>query len=741
MMGRRLFSWVFGGRFIALCLLAGLLVVRVSDPGPVQQLRYGAFDFFQQIHPREYQTAPVKILDIDDPSLEDYGQWPWPRSRIAELILRTFEAGAVAMAFDIIFAEADRLSPNAIAIDNAGLPEDVRAQLARLPDNDEILADAIARTRVILGQTSVRSTRAGLDREADIRPVPYAILGEDARGFLPRFPDLVQNLDILEDAAAGRGVFSVRPDMDGIYRRVPIAMTVEGELRLGLAPELLRVATGGNAFALRGNAAGVDGVVLGGKLIRTASNGTVWPYLTPSKPERYVSAGALLSGDVPQGSLAGQLVLVGTSAIGLEDYRPTALGRSMAGVEIHAQLLENILADNLLIRPNYTLAVELFTLAGLSLLVILLVPVMGARPIMLLAVLLISGYVVGSFYLFKEMRVLLDPTWPALGTLLTLMLMASANYIREERERRQIRGAFGQYVSPDLVEKLQQEPEALSLGGERRDLTILFSDVRGFTTLAEGYRDDPAGLTHLMNSFLTVLSNAILREGGTIDKFMGDAVMAFWNAPLDLPDHPAAACRAAIAMLADVDDLNTEREKEAEAKGETSIPINVGIGLNSGNCVVGNMGSDMRFDYTALGDAVNLASRLEGQSKTYGIGIILGNETAQAVMGGFAILELDLLRVKGKLEPERVFGLLGDDKLKAEPGFQTLEDANIRMRAAYAGQDWAKAKAALAEIEGAGEVIGYDMTGYTALYHERLADFAQNPPGADWDGVFVATSK
>ena len=222
---------------------------------------------------------------------------------------------------------------------------------------------------------------------------------------------------------------------------------------------------------------------------------------------------------------------------------------------------------------------------------------------------------------------------------------------------------------------------------------------------------------------------------------MGDAVMAFWNAPLDLPDHPSAACRAALAMLADVAELNRTRAEEAEAAGETSLPINVGIGLNTGNCVVGNMGSDTRFDYTALGDAVNLASRLEGQSKSYGLGIILGNATAEAVQADFAVLELDLLRVKGKLEPERVFALMGDEKVKTTPEFKALEAANIKMREAYAAQEWDVTREALAEIEATGEACGFDMSGYTALYKDRLADFAENPPGADWDGVFVATSK
>ncbi|MFB9149375.1 CHASE2 domain-containing protein [Roseovarius ramblicola] len=729
------------GRLAGLALLAVLLVLRVADPPAVSGLRNAAFDFYQQVRPRAPEPVPVTILDIDDPSIEEFGQWPWPRSRVAEMVNKVAAAGAVAIAFDIVFAEPDRLSPAQVARDNPALPEEVRARLRSLPDNDAMLARAMRQTRVITGQTSVRSARANREEKAKMRTVPHAIMGADPRPFLPRFPDVVRNLDILEAAAAGRGVFSVRPDPDGIYRRVPMVMLVQDTIRLGLSPELLRVATGGNAFAVRSNEAGVDGVVLGGRMIRTGPDGSVWPYLTPSLPGRYVSAGDVLADRVPPGRLAGQLVLVGTSAIGLEDFRPTPLGEPMAGVEIHAQLLENILTDTLLNRPNYAVAVELVTVLVLSGLAIVLVPVIGARLIIALAVVLLGGYSGLSYYLFQEMRLLIDPTWPVLGTVLTLMLMSSANYLREERQKQQIRGAFGQYVSPDLVARLQESPEALTLGGERRELTVLFSDVRGFTTLAEGFRDDPPGLTALMNSFLTVLSRAILREGGTIDKFMGDAVMAFWNAPLDAPDHAAAGCRAALAMRADVATLNAERARAAEESGGEALPINVGIGLNTGDCVVGNMGSDMRFDYTALGDAVNLASRLEGQSKPYGLGIILGSATARAVEGRFALIELDLLRVKGKMEPEQVFGLMGDAAMLARPEFAALEAANAQMRAAYAAQDWDEAEAALDRLEAAGGPLDIDLSGYAALYRRRFEVLRAEPPGAGWDGVHVATDK
>jgi len=722
-------------------LLAVLLILRVADPPAVSGLRNAAFDLYQQVKPRDPQPVPVTILDIDDPSIEEYGQWPWPRSRVAEMVSKVAGAGAVAIAFDIVFAEADRLSPAQVARDNPALPEEVRARLRSLPDNDALLARAMRQTRVITGQTSVRSARANRADKAEMRTVPHAILGADPTPFLPRFPDVVRNLDILEEAAAGRGVFSVRPDPDGIYRRVPMVMLVQDMIRLGLSPELLRVATGGNAFAVRSNEAGIDGVVLGGKTIRTGPDGSVWPYLTPSLPARYVSAGDVLADRVAPGRLAGQLVLVGTSAIGLEDFRPTPLGVPMAGVEIHAQLLENILTDTLLNRPNYAVAVELVTVLVLSGLVIVLVPVIGAWLIIALAAVLLGGYSGLSYYLFHDMRILIDPTWPVLGTVLTLMLMSSANYLREERQKQQIRGAFGQYVSPDLVARLQENPEALTLGGERRELTVLFSDVRGFTTLAEGFRDDPPGLTALMNSFLTVLSRAILREGGTIDKFMGDAVMAFWNAPLDAPDHAAAAARAALAMRADVAALNAERARDATETGGEALPIDVGIGLNTGDCVVGNMGSDTRFDYTALGDAVNLASRLEGQSKPYGLGIILGSATARAVEGRFAMLELDLLRVKGKMEPERVFGLIGDEAMRARPEFAVLAAANAQMRAAYAEQDWDAAEAALDRLEAAGGPLDLDLSGYAGLYRRRLVTLRADPPGEGWDGVHVATDK
>lgn len=730
-------SW---SRVAGLGLLILLLAVRIADPNFVQQLRHLAFDTFQQIHPRDPGSYPVAILDVDDQSLQEVGQWPWPRTQIAQMTQKAMQAGAVAIAFDIIFSEPDRLSPEKIARDNADLPENVRGALMALPSNDEVLSQTFAQSRVVVGQTSVRSAASNTDDKAEMRPVPYAFLGPDPTGFMQQFPDIVQNLPEIEDAAAGRGVFTVRPDPDGIYRRVPVVMTVQDEIRLGLSIELLRVATGGDAFAIRSNEAGIDGVVVARQLIETAQDGTIWNYFSPSSQARYVSAADLLNDRVPPGRLAGHLVLVGTSAIGLEDFRATPLGVAMAGVEIHAQVLENILGQTLLTRPNYAIGLELVWITVLSLLIIALAPMMAARWLILATVTIVVGYAGFAYFLFVDRLQLLDPTYPIIATVLTVMLMSTANYVREEVRRQQIRSAFGQYVSPDLVAQLSDNPDKLTLGGERRDLTILFSDVRGFTTISEEFKDDPAGLTTLMNRFLTVLSNAIMSENGTIDKFMGDAVMAFWNAPLDEPEHARRGCAAALKMLADVEALNQARLAEGEA-GHEVHRIDVGIGLNTGSCVVGNMGSDTRFDYSALGDSVNLASRLEGQTKTYGVSIILGESTALAISESFAVIELDLIRVKGKTLPERIFGLLGGEEMASRPEFRMLKAANDTALAAYRAQDWPTARDGLAELQRASEPLGLEMSDYVQMHLARIELLDLEPPEADWDGVYEAQSK
>ncbi|MDW4496599.1 adenylate/guanylate cyclase domain-containing protein [Sulfitobacter sp. D35] len=748
----RLSTWVGWVRVVAFIGLVFGLIIRIGDPLPLSALRNFAFDLFHQSKPRDFATLPVAIIDLDDRSIEEIGQWPWPRTRFAEIVEKATAAGAVAIAFDVIFSEPDRLSPPQVAADNPELPPAVSATLRQMPDNDEILAAAFRKSRVIVGQTSVRTAAGNLAEKRQMEAVPHALIGPDPRPFLLHFPDVVQNLPVLEAAAAGRGMFSARPDRDGIYRRAPVVMMVQDHIRLSLTAELLRVATGGEPFAVRSSEAGVEGVVVARQLVPTASDGTVWPYLTPSSQARYVRAADLLKDRIPPDRLTGHLVLVGTSAIGLEDFRATPLGVSMAGVEIHAQILENMLSNSALVRPNFTIAVELVTTFVLCLLVIIFAPMLTARTLILTAGVLLTGYVGTSYYLFWNNRILLDPTYPVLSTFIAFLLISTVNYLREERQRRQIRSAFGQYVSPDLVEQLSEDGAEVTLGGETRDLTLLFSDVRGFTAIAEDFKDDPEALTRLMNEFLTILCRAILDNNGTIDKFMGDAVMAFWNAPLDNPDHVRAACRSALRMIEDVDAFNERRAALAAAHqlaaGDAPVApsekmhrINVGIGINSGPCVVGNMGSDTRFDYTALGDPVNVASRLEGQSRYYGAAIILGSSTAGEVRDEMALMELDMIRVVGKALPENIFALLGDAAMRNTPAFQECFDLNGEMLQAYRAQEWDRAEQLIDELEARFATLEIGLAGYLDLYRARMSELRRTPPGPGWDGIYASTSK
>jgi adenylate cyclase len=436
-------------------------------------------------------------------------------------------------------------------------------------------------------------------------------------------------------------------------------------------------------------------------------------------PSIYVSATSVLDGTAPLDMIKGKLVLIGTSAVALNDLKTTPVSNVMPGVEIHAQVLEVALTKAVLSQPNYALGVELLAAFVLGFLVILFTPNLGPVTLVAVGALFATVLVGTSLYFYKEQRLLIDFTYPLLSTTAIYLTLIFASFVREQAQRRQIRSAFGQYISPALVEQLAHSPEKLKLGGEEREMTIMFSDVRGFTTISESYKHDPQGLTALMNRFLTPLTDAILARKGTIDKYMGDAIMAFWNAPLDDNEHQINACNAALDMLEKIDVLNKDREAEAQHGGHAYIPINVGVGLNTGVCVVGNMGSNLRFDYSVLGDSVNLASRLEGQSKEYGFPIIAGSKTALAAKDKFAILELDFIMVSGR--------------------FQNLRNLTIEMLACYRSRDW---EGALMSIERGRRTDEAGRLAYLYdLYEERILAYQKNPPPDDWNGAFALLTK
>lgn len=725
------------GRCLGVVLLAALLVVRVWNPAPVETLLLRTFDLYQLIQPRQASAQPVVIVDIDEESLAAFGQWPWPRTLLADLIERIRGGGGAVIGFDSVFPEPDRLSPAGLADSLTGIDGSLRAQLRGLPDNDEVLAKVLRESRVVLGQSGYPRRLPNTQRP--LVEVPMATIGGDPRPFLPEFPGIVRNIPVLEDAAAGRAMFTLLPERDGIVRRVPTLLTVEGTVVPTLVLEMLRIATGQSPYLVRSDAAGVRSITVAGIEIPTDRNGRVWINYARNDPNKYVSAKDILTGTVTREALAGKLVLVGSSAIGLFDVKSTPLDAAVPGVAIHAQFLETVLSGAYLLRPNYALGAELVLTAAAGLLMIVVVPILGAFTALLLGCSLAAALIAGSWFLYVREGVLLDVAYTLVAGLAVYVFLIFINYFREEARRRQVRGAFSQYLSPALVEQLAREPDRLVLGGERKRMTILFCDVRGFTMISELFKTDPQGLTRLMNRFLTPLTLAVLEHNGTIDKYMGDAVMAFWNAPLDDDRHAEHGCRAALAMLSGLQSLNEVRMAEAAAADQPYLPLRIGIGINTGDCVVGNMGSDLRFDYTVLGDPVNLTSRLEGQSSQYGVPILVGAATAQSAAGKFAFLEIDIVRVKGKAEPERVHALLGDADMAADPAFLALTAHMGEVLRRYRARDWEGAEQALAVARTQDQ--GFHLDEFFQVYEARIAAFRKNSPPADWDGVHEATTK
>jgi adenylate cyclase len=725
------------GRVVCLFLLAALVVLRIWDPAPLESLRARTFDFYQVLKPRDAKLRPAVIVDIDEASLATFGQWPWPRTLLADLVSKLSNLGSAAIAFDIIFAEPDRMSPALAAQSFRNLDNQTREQLAKLPSNDEVFADAIRRSgRVILGESGHHLAIPTASPQATSG---FAMLGPDPSPYLMSFPGLIRDIPVLDQAAAGRGMLSIRAEPDGIVRRAPMVMKAEGRIVSGLALEMLRVVTHAGAVRIKSDVAGIRSVAVPSLEIPTDRNGQLWIHFARYDPNRYISAKDVLQDRVPAERVNRKLVLIGTSAVGLRDIKTTPIDPAMSGVEVHAQVLENVLSNSVLVYPDYAIGAELAASVIIGIAIIALGPVLGASMMVALGVAVAGLLAAGSWYAFTEHRTLIDATFPLLATFLVYLTLIFINYFREQLQRRRIRTAFGQYLAPSLVEQLANSHEKLVLGGEEREMTILFSDVRGFTTISETYKHDPQGLTSLINHFLTPMTNAIIDHNGTIDKYIGDAIMAFWNAPLHDASHQINACEAALEMLHRVETLNQQRKQEAHAAGHHFIPIKIGIGINTGQCVVGNMGSDLRFNYSVLGDPVNLASRLEGQTKSYGVSIIVGSNTARLARAKFAMLELDCITVKGKTEPETIYTVLGREDVASSDQFRHIHNVFGEVLERYRNRDFAGAREAILRCRDASK--GFGLAHLGDLYAARCTTFQQNPPPADWNGVFALDTK
>ncbi|HWA49400.1 MAG TPA: adenylate/guanylate cyclase domain-containing protein [Dongiaceae bacterium] len=747
-------------------ILVGAVALRWIDPLPLQQLRALTFDSYQRLQPRAYDPAsPVTIAAIDEKSLAVFGQWPWSRITLARIADRLTELGAAAVAFDVLFAEPDRTSPAAVAV---SLPADprydpVRTELATLPDPDAEFAETLRRTPSIIAFTySNDSALRGRTLDAKFGITEIGDPELKAATFVQGGDFPIAPLPALFAAAHGLGDVQVGlPDPDGIVRRVPLVTRIGDTVFPSLAADSLRVALGGQTAQIRLSnkktvslfgigyefwLQGIDKMRIGQAIIPVNANGELLLYDSGPRLERYISAADVLVPDFDPAKVQGRIVLIGATVEGLKDIHATPLSPYVPGVEIHAQILEQIVAGAYLDRPYYADMLEIVALAIFGLVLLGLLYRRSATGGAIVLVVAVAGSIAASWWQFAAEGFLFDPIYPALAATAMFGSGTLWNYLRTEREKKFVRHAFAQYLSPILVDRLSQHPEQLKLGGELRELTVMFSDIRDFTKISESL--EPQELTQLMNAFLTPMTSIIQNRAGTIDKYIGDCIMAFWNAPLDVPHHAEQAILAAFDMRASLRRLNQSRAAAATAD-DPAIFIRIGIGLNSGSGSVGNMGSDQRFNYTVFGDTVNIASRLEALSPAYHVDLVIGEETASGAPS-LALLELDRVRVKGKVLPIRIFTGLGDAGFAGREDFRQLEAAQERLLESYRDQEWDAAEAALAECRRLAAALPTDLPGalpddklqgFYDLYAARIAAYRAAPPPADWDGVYEAKSK
>src|SRR5829696_3385867 len=720
---------------IGLFVLAIALAVRGAVPEISTLAANLTFDTYQRLSPRPYGDAPVRVIDIDEASLAAFGQWPWPRTRIATMIERLAGLGASAIVFDILFAEPDQTSPLKLV---AALPvtsdedrERLTSLVAPLPDHDQVLAKALETAPAVLGfaVSATPNTRRPLAKSG------IAFAGTDPASILPAFVGAVPPLPILEQAASGIGSVSLsRNDASGTVRRVPMLFSDGERTYSSLVVEALRIAQGASSIIVRSTGAsgekdiGAPAIVdlkVGEFRAPLTRDGELWVRYDRDRPERYVSARELLHpagdavhDDALRSRIEGQIVFVGTSAAGLLDIRATPLGEIVPGVSIHAQVAEQILSGNFIARPDWAEGLEIVATIAFCLIVIVLLLALDASlafAVISVVMLLITG---GAWLTFSRAGLLLEPLVPSLSAGVVFVSVLAVLYFTSDREKRFIRQAFGQYIVPELIKKLEESPGSLKLGGETRRLSVMFLDIRNFTALSEALSADD--LVAFLNRLFSPLSDAIFREQSTIDKYIGDSIMAFWNAPVEVADHPLRACRAALAMRATLDGLNAQDAFGFAARGRSDLQVKIGIGINTGKACVGNMGSERRFNYSVVGDAVNVAARIESNCKDMGVDILISESTAQAVPD-LAILEAGEVMLKGKSHALKLFALVGDEALAATPDFRELARLHGTLLAQAAGPDRASMHATL---EACRNLAGPQLALFYNRYEDRLHNSA-----------------
>jgi len=676
--------------WLALITLILLVSIRIVDPTFIESVRLRYFDTL--ISNKPVTENNIVTIDIDEESLSTYGQWPLPRNIYADIIKDLYDRNAGLVVLNVLMSDSDRMK------------------------QDKVLSKVLEEYPVILPSVPNTVTRN------EPRNPGSVVIGSEYSDLIVQYPGIIANIPELENKAIGVGIVSTLPEIDGVNRRVPLVVAVNGVLYPSLSFEILRVAAGDSTIQVRLNELGVERIRIPQfGPIATDNLSRIW--IDWSQTNRSYSLVNL-----PE-DLEGSIVIVGPTAPGISNPVPTSIG-SIYPHHVQASIVGTMFNGVTILRPDYADGLEIVSVIVLSIILIFLTRYIYVGLISVIVLCSITAY--GSWYVYESFLFLFDITFLVSTLLLVALHAYGIKFVIEFLQKQQIKKQFGTYLSPDLVEKLQKNPELLRLGGETRELSIMFTDVRGFTTISEHYGKDVQGLTQIMNRYMTAMTAKILEHQGTLDKYIGDAQMAFWNAPLDNPNHAKSAVRAGLAMLGSLDEFNNEITKE-------NIPaFGMGLGINTDSVVVGNMGSSQRFDYTCLGDGVNLASRLEGQSKPYGVRIVLGEKTAQYVLDEFFVLELDSIAVKGKTQGVNIYTVLDTSISNDIEIYNKAKINHELMLQSYRKQDWISALNLINQLT---YEFDSQMKHYYEMMIDRIGELRETKLPVDWDGIHRATSK
>lgn len=675
--------------WFSLVTLTLIIVLRVSDPSFVESVRLRAYDTLITSEPI-VQSDNVVIANIDEAAIQSAGQWPFPRYVNADIIERLYEHGAGLVVWNTIMSEPDRFG------------------------GDKEFSDILKKYPVVLSKipldklsAPVSALVARLDEPVITpcdNPLPgVSVIGDDINNWVVKYPVILSNLDIFETCAAGSGVTNTLPEIDGVTRRLPMLIGSGDRLYPNLALETLRVVAGDPSFQVKVGESGIQAVRIPQfKTITTDSIGRIWLSWNTKFKEFSVT-------DIPD--LEGKIVIVGLTANGLANPVPTSAGAKYPHY-LQGSVIDTLTSGDTISIPDWAFIAEIgFTLILAIISILLTRWKYGFIPV----ILFVSGIYFFVSYIFSVDKILLDSTFPILGIICVYLHSYTVKFISELNQKLQIKKQFGGYVSPVMVERLQKNPELIKLGGERKELSVVMSDLRGFTSLGEFFGDDVEGLTQLMNDYMTAISEPVLEHDGCLIKFIGDASLHVHGAPLEDVNHAVSAVKAGLGMIEAVEKFNIELQSQGKP------PVGMGVGVNTGETLIGNIGSKTRFGYDVLGDTVSLTSRLEGQTKGYGVLIIIGEKTADLVQDEFPLAELDCIAVKGKSIGVKMYTI-------ANP----LPEHQLYLEAYYAG-DW----------ESAAVICRYlaEQPGDLQHYYELMLERISGECPSDFDGVWKATSK